>query len=289
VHGTETSRSLSRAEAKIILDLEWRGQKLVSAAELRSMLGASEAYAKFLAHRLVQKGWLERIRPGLFRLVPADRGPQGIADTNALAAGALLVSPYFYSFGTACTHHGFTEQVFTEAYIATRSPKRPKSIRGMRFVFVPMAEERFFGFDDVEVLGEQVTMAAKERAVLDAVDRPHLAGGLPEVSRIVAKGATQISWPTLIKFARRWNESALVQRLGYVVDLHRIDVSPHARKKLLGLVNPASKVHLASRAEWGTAGPLNRPWGIIENIPRDRLIEVRAGRGRTRSFRKTMR
>jgi hypothetical protein len=35
-----------------------------------------------------------------------------VADTNPLAAGAVLVRPYFFSFGTACTYHGLTDQVF---------------------------------------------------------------------------------------------------------------------------------------------------------------------------------
>ena len=105
-------RTLSQNEAKVILDLEWRNQKTVTLAELREALGASAGYARKLAHGLVKKGWLERLRPGLFQLVPAARGREGVADTNPLAAGAVLVSPYFFSFGTACTHHGLTEQVF---------------------------------------------------------------------------------------------------------------------------------------------------------------------------------
>ncbi len=96
--------------------------------------------------------------------------------------------------------------------------------------------------------------------MLDAVDRPHLAAGLPGVSRIVAKAATQISWPTLIKFARRWNESAVVQRLGYLVDLHGVDPSPRTRDGLLALVSPSSKVHFGSRSESGSTGTLNRSW-----------------------------
>jgi predicted transcriptional regulator of viral defense system len=269
----------------VVLGLEWRDRKVVTAAELRSMAGASEGYAKFLAHRLVEKGWLERIRRGVFQLVPADRGPEGISDTNALAAGALLVSPYFYSFGTACTHHGFTEQVFTEAYIACRAAKRPATVRGTRFIFVRMAEERFFGFDDVEVLGETVTMATRERALLDAVDRPQLAGGLPEVSRIVTRATPGISWRALLDHAKRWNESALVQRLGYLLDLHEVPISGAVRKGLLALVSPSSNIHLGARAEWGASGRLIQPWGIIENVPRERLVEPRAGR-RPRSFGK---
>lgn len=281
----ETKRTLSKGEAKVVLDLEWHERKVVTVAELRSMLGTSDGYARFLAHRLVEKGWLERIKRGVFQLVPADRGLEGISDTNALAAGALLVSPYFYSFGTACTHHGFTEQVFSEAYVACRVAKRPATVRGTRFVFVRMSEKRFFGFVDVDVLGEKVKMATRERTLLDAIDRPQLAGGLPEVSRIVHKAAEKISWLKVLDHAKRWNESALVQRLGYLLDLHEVPISGSVRKSLIALVSPDSKVHLGTRKEWGTSGRLIHPWGIIENVPRDRLVEPRTG-GHPRSFAK---
>jgi len=62
-------RSLSKNEAKVILDLEWRGQATVTLAELRQALGASESYARFFAHKLVQKrgtaATVARTRSGL--------------------------------------------------------------------------------------------------------------------------------------------------------------------------------------------------------------------------------
>jgi predicted transcriptional regulator of viral defense system len=232
----------------------------------------------------VEKGWLERIRPGIFQLIPADRGPEGFSDTNALAAGALLASPYFYSFGTACTHYGFTEQVFAEAYVACRTNKRPATVRGARFLFVRMTEARFFGFDDVAVLGEKVMMATRERALLDAVDRPQLAGGLSEVSRILVKAAGVVSWQVVLDYAKRWNESALVQRLGYLLDLNEVPISGSVRKNLIALVSPTSKVHLGSRAQWGSTGRLIKPWGVIENVPRERLVEPSTAGRRMRLF-----
>ena len=125
-------RTLSKNEAKVILDLEWRGKTTITLTDLREMLDGSENYARYLAHRLVKKGWLERLRPGLFQLVPASRGRDGVADTNPLVAAAVLVSPYFFSFGTACTHHGLTEQRFSEVYIACRERRPAEIIRGIR-------------------------------------------------------------------------------------------------------------------------------------------------------------
>jgi predicted transcriptional regulator of viral defense system len=264
--------TLSQNEAKIILDLEWRGQKTVTLAELRAALDASASYARFVAHRLVKKGWLERLRPGLFQLVPANRGREGIADTNPLAAGAVLASPYFFSFGTACTHHGLTEQVYAEVYLACQQRRRPESIRGKRYVFVHVPAPRFFGFEEINSLGQPVQMATVERALLDAIDRPQYAGGIGEVSRIAARAATRVSWKELLELARRWHSSALVQRLGYFLDLHRAEVPSAIRSALLALVRPKSKLQLGSRRRWGTTGRLVAPWNVVENVPGDVLI-----------------
>jgi predicted transcriptional regulator of viral defense system len=284
------SRSLSQNEAKVVLDLEWRGAKTVSLADLRALVGhGSDVYARYLAHGLVRKGWLERLRPGLFRLIPAERGREAVADTNPLAAGAALVMPYFFSYGTACTHHGLTEQVFTETYIACQHDRRPEMIRDTRYIFAKVRPDRFFGFADVDVLGETVKMATRERALLDALDRPQYAGGLGEVSQMVARSARKLSWPALLDLLHRWNESALVQRLGYLWDLHGLELSVTQRSALEALVRPRSKVHVGPRGRFGPSGTLARPWNIIENVPKTILIEAGERRKRRVLFDRTKR
>lgn len=269
-----TSRSLSRTEANIVLGLEWRGTSTVTLADLRGSLRKSDVYARRLAHALVRKGWLERLRPGVFRLIPADRGPQGIADTNPLTAGAALVRPYFFSFGTACTHHGLTEQVFSEVYIACQRPLRPRIVRDTRYVFAVVPPARFFGFEEVAALGERVQMATRERALLDAIDRPQLAGGVGEVSRMVARAGHRLDWQAALDLLRRWDNPALVQRLGYLLDLHRIEIPTWERAMLLAIVRPKSKILLGPRARWGTSGRLAGCWNVVENVPGHLLVET---------------
>jgi len=265
-------RTLSANEAKIILGLEWRGQKTVTLADLRKSLGASDGYARFVAHSLVKKGWLERLRPGLFQLIPAERGREGVADTNPLAAGAALITPYFFSFGTACTHHRLTEQVFAEVYLAVQQRRPPRMIRGKRYIFVYVSERRFFGFKEVSVLGVPVQMAVVERALLDAIDRPRYAGGIAEVSRIAEKSIANISWDLLLELVSNWGSSALAQRLGYLFDIHQAAMPPDVRRDLLKLIRPRSKIQFGSRRRWGTTGKLIRPWNVVENVPLELLI-----------------
>jgi len=229
-------RSLSKREARIILELEWWGHKIITLSELHERLGGSEGDARVFAHRLVKKGWLERLKPGLFQLIPADRGPDGIADTHPLIAGTALADPYFFSFGTACLHYGFTDQVFAEVYIACQDRRRPAEIRGKRYVFVHVPEEQFFGHTEDTVLGQVVNIATTERALLDAIDRPRYSGGIREVSRIVRRSVKRISW------------------------------------ELLKLIRPSSKIQLGARRKWGTTGSLIRPWNVVENVPRNALL-----------------
>ena len=267
------NRTLSTNEAKIVLELEWRSKNTVTLTELHAAFGTSEGYARYMAHRLAKKGWLERIRPGLYQFIPAARGCEGVADMNPLTVGALLVSPYFFSFGTACTHHGFTEQVFTEVYIACRKRRKAKTLRGKRFVFAFVSEHHFFGFDQTAVLGQPVQMATPERTLLDAVHRPRYAGGIGEVSRIVGRAASRISWEKLLDLLRRWGGSALSQRLGFFLDLHQVELPPEVRSRLLALLSAGSKVHLGSRRQWGTSGRLRLPWNVVENVPPEVLKE----------------
>lgn len=267
-------RTLSQNEAKVILDLEWRGQKTVTLAELRELLDASDDYARYMAHRLVAKGWLERLRPGLFQLVPADRGVEGVGDTHPLTAGAALVNPYFFSFGTACTYHGLTEQVFAEFYVTCRDRRASIVVCGRRYVFAWVPESRFFGFEPFKVLGHSVQMATLERALLDAVDRPRYAGGVGDVSVIAARAAMKVSWESLCDLTRRFRSSALVQRMGYLLDLHEADIPEGVRADLLELVRPNSKILFGSRRKWGTKGKLVNPWNVIENVPRDILAST---------------
>ena len=267
------ARTLSSVESRVMLDLEWRGQRRVTTADLRLLLGGSDSHARVVAHRLVRKGWLEPLKRGLFLVVPADRGPEGIPDTNPLAIGAELAAPSFYSYATACSFHHLTEQAFMTMYLVCQRAQRATLVRDTRYVFVRVNEPRFFGFERVDVLGAKVDMASVERAVLDAVDQPRHAGGIGEVSRIVRNAAARVSWSSLIAHAERWGESAIVQRLGYLLDLHAAKLDERTRERLHRLVLPDNKIFLGDRKRWGTSGKLVAEWGIVENVPRDVLVE----------------
>ena len=182
---------------------------------------------------------------------------------------ASAVSPRLSSGPTS----RMTEQVFSDVYVAYAGRTRTQKVREMRYVLVHLPKKSFFGFEEVKVLGAAVAMATPERAMLDALDRPRYAGGIGEVSRIVRKAARRGDWDRLLGYLKRWEESAIVQRLGHLLDLHGVAIPTRQKRRFRELVRPDAKVHLGSRSRWGTSGHLDPAWNIITNVPKDVLVE----------------
>ena len=63
-------RTLSRQEAKIVLILEQQKRKRTSRSEVIRLLEGTEKAADHVIAALREKGWLERISYGQYRLVP---------------------------------------------------------------------------------------------------------------------------------------------------------------------------------------------------------------------------
>ncbi len=273
-------RSLSKAESALVLEMEWKHQASISLKEIQSLLGCSETYARSLAHRLTQKGWFERLRRGVYMLIPADRGREGIGDTNPFIDTHVFEVEAFYSFGTACSYYGFTDQVFTEMYLVTSKRRLPLEIRGKKYVFARVPSKHFFGFQKANVYGRDIQMALPERAVLDALERPEYAGGLSEVSRIIQRAAMKLDHRRLVELARQWDQSAIVQRLGFFLDLHEVPIASEIRKQLKALVRPGNKIHLAPRDRSQKPTQFNSDWLVVENISRKLLIDNSIGKKR---------
>lgn len=77
----------------------------------------------------------------------------------------------------------------------------------------------------------------------------------------------------MVDYATRWGASAIVQRLGFLLDLHQIAVGDEVRAALRGLVRPKNKIVLGPRRRLGTTGALDRTWNVVVNVPRSVIVE----------------
>lgn len=276
-------RTLSSTESRVVLELQWREQAAVPLDTIQEILGGNRQQAWSVAHRLARKGWLERLTRGHYRLIPADRGVEGVPDLDPYRVEDVIQGPHFFSYATACKHHGFTDQVLPRYYVAVPRQRPKITLQGVEIVFVQVREEHvLFGWETVEIYGRPVPMADPPRALLDALDRPRYAGGIGEVSLMVRSAARRLDWGRLLEYLDRLGIAALAQRLGYLLDLHEVCLPAGVRKKLLAYVHPGSKLLFAPRKRWGSRGRTHPDWSVVENVPREHLIERTKEGGRRR-------
>jgi len=265
------SRTLSPLESKVILPLEWLEQPIISRPEIVDVLDGSTQRADRVIRSLLAKNWLERLSNGRYLLIPANRGPEAIRDSNMLAIGRYFVEPYYFAYATAAAHYRFTSQSRTTVWIAATKQIPDRTVRDTCFRFIGLVSRKFFGYAATKVFNEGVDMSDREKTVIDCVDRPDLAGGIGEVTRIVARAARELNWDTFSKYAVQFDSITMVQRFGYLARRASVGVPSDCLRQLRSLLRKNSRSFLASTRRWGKTGHYDPEWQVIVNVP-DREI-----------------
>jgi len=272
---TNLVRSLSPLEAEVVLGLEWQEKPVISRAEIVDLLGGSVERADKVIRSLRKKNWLQRISGGRYLLIPAERGPAGIPDSNMLAIGQHLAEHYYYGYATAAAHYRFTAQSRSVVWIVTTKQVAERTIRNSTFRFVSVVPRKFFGFEPTSVYEQKVQMSDREKTVIDCVDQPEFAGGIGELTRIIAAAAPKFDWIKFCDYAVTFDSVAVVQRFGSLADRAKIEIPEGPRHALHSLIKRNSRSFLASPKVWGEKGHYDSEWQVIINVPdREILSEI---------------
>ncbi|MBI4397956.1 MAG: hypothetical protein HY586_02390 [Candidatus Omnitrophica bacterium] len=263
--------TLSAHESKLLLKLAWEKKNRVSLKEMVRILSVSTAHAYKIASTLCDKKWLERLKAGIYQVIPFEGGPKRISEMNPYVIGHLLDEPYFFSYATANTHYGFSPQVYNTLFIVLTKQRRAVTLRETKIQFVTLSRNKFFGFTEVEIFGEKVKMAEPEKALIDSLDKPQYAGGIEEVFGAFEQAKRKIDFKKLVAYALRFKTTSLVQRLGFLLDFLKLPVSKKLRQKLLKKTRNGQPIPLAIPRRFGRKGEFSSDWKIIQNMSDDIL------------------
>lgn len=266
-------RSLSPTEAKVVLSLEAEGGGLTSLEEIRTRAEVSPGFARQLAHRLVRKGWLQRVRKGTYLLNPSRHGPDALPDTDPLRIGGLLAAPYYFGFATAAELKGLLPQASSVYYLVTTARATWSEAHNFRFRFVRVSPERFFGTQTIRRRGVDLRVSNLERTVLDCLNRPELSGGLAGVSHILALAKPRLNWSRFGSYLDRWGSRSLALRAGFLAERVRPSLPPPATWVRERRARPGDPyAPLGSPKAHGRTGPRDARWHVVQNVPDAQLF-----------------
>lgn len=264
-------RTLGPREAQVVLTLEAEKASVVTIERIREIADVAASAAMNLASRLAKKGWLERVTPGKYMLVPAEYGPERTGENNALALASTVLSPSYVGWWAAASFHSFTTQKPFTIHVAATRQAASREILGSDVHFVKVASSKFFGWVERELYGRCVTVSDGPKTVLDCVDRMDLSGGPAEVARIVW-GARSVDPELLVDYAERLGSVATAQRLGFLCDIVGRPLEGPPRERLRALIPRSARVIVGRKdAQDGDIGYV-REWGVLAHLPKDALL-----------------
>ncbi|MDO9210919.1 MAG: transcriptional regulator [Deltaproteobacteria bacterium] len=269
----KTTKTLGPQAAHLVTTLYDKNRVIFRLKDIQKILALNNANARNFVRKLVGRGIVTRLKPGLFILVPFELGKEREYAGNPLVLARELFNGknYYLSHGTAMEIHGMVTQPQFVIQVATPKKIRSIHIMGTEFRFIPCKSEWFFGLIHHWVTKqEMVTVSDLERTVIDGLRQPEHCGGVSEVAKGIWMRREALHVGRLIEYALKIDVGAVIRRLGYIMELYEIGSQTDRKILLDHLTDTYVRLDPVLPAE----GKFFRRWRLQLNVPPDELLSV---------------
>ena len=234
------------------------------------LLGVEPKVASLTLGRLVRRGWLARVRRGLYLVLPLEASREGTAIEDAWVLARELYAPCYIGGWTAAEHWGLTEQLFRATFVVTSANIRRsrETFLGAEFHLTRGTRERVENFRQVWRGRERIAVSDQERTIADALANPSWVGGVRHFVDILRAYRESKEWNPnrLIERLEEIGSGASFKRLGYLAETV-LEPDPHLVKEAL-----ARRTSGVVKLDPGIArrGRINTRWGLSVNVPVER-------------------
>lgn len=185
-------------------------------------LEAPHARAQRLVRYLADRGWLARVRRGLYVAVPLSASVPEEWRADIWRAAARAYGPCYIAGWSACEHWGLTEQIFRDLMVVSARPIgfRRDAIQGTPVKIKVVGAAKMFGVAGVWRGSERVDVSDPSRTLLDLLDDPSMGGGIRHVAEVLEEylDGTHRDEGLLLDYCERLGNRSVYKRLGYLLE-----------------------------------------------------------------------
>ena len=258
---TITKDSLGKVESDLLTQLG--PLDTFTPADAARLLSPGQAkYVWQVLARLRAKGWIERIKPGLYAVVPLSSGAHRTPQLHEFLVAMKWVQPAAIAYLSALSHHGLTEQLPALVYVATdhRVARPKRQSLGISFRIVAQRSPRFFGLRQEWINEQPFNITDPEKTLVDGLTLPEYVGGVGTVVGALSRYWDRVDEDRLYDYALRLDVSAVVKRLGLLLEALQLGHPERLRQSgRLATGFPSLDPTLPAK------GVHNRRWGLLVN------------------------
>ncbi len=258
---------LSTRESRLLSRLASEGHQIISIDDIETTLEVAPNTAREIASRLAEKGWLDRLLPGRYLIIPLAAGEDAVYTTHEYLIAAHVADPMYIGYYSALSYHGLTEQVPRTVYVVTPTRAQSRDIHGVPYRVTTVTERKFFGYEPTSIEGTTVHVSDLEKTLVDCADHPEFCGGIQELATaMVAADEQGCSWPTVGEYLDRLDNGAATKRIVYLAD--QLDIDLPTREALVDSFTSGYSLLDPTRPE---TGPTTSEYRLRINIEPDTL------------------
>jgi predicted transcriptional regulator of viral defense system len=173
---------------------------------------------------LRRRGWIARVKPGLYAVIPLSSGAARTPQLHEYVVAMRLVEPAAIAFYSAMNYHGLTEQLPRQVFVATdhKVTRTTRESLGFTFRIIALRSGRFFGLRTEWINESPFQVTDLEKTVIDGLVLPQYVGGIGFIAQALAHSWSRIDEARLYDYAVRIGVSAVVKRLGFLLEALRL-------------------------------------------------------------------
>lgn len=249
-----------------LLDLLNRfGKNLFSIKDASKIIGLPVKDTRLYLGYLARRGWLARVKRGLYISVPLGTvNPQEYRENPWIVANRIF-APCCIGGWSAAEHWGFTDQIFNSIFIFTARIFRKKNItiQGTEFVLKLVRTKKIGHTKSIWVENVKVQVSDPYQTIVDVLNDPVVGGGIRHISDIVKNyfNSEYRNDIELLNYIKENKNRTVYKRLGYILEILNIEV-PNIIKEChknisagYSILDPVIK----------TKGSFNRRWNLQVN------------------------
>jgi predicted transcriptional regulator of viral defense system len=255
--------SLTPKESEFLSKIAEKGLSIISFEQAQALWTPPERTPDALS-RLTRKGWLRRLERGVYLLIPLEAGPARAWTENGIIIAQYLVDPAAIAYWSALHYWNMTEQIPQVFFVQTTRRKQPTEIGGIKFQFVTVIEDHFFGVTTVNIAEKTTRVTDREKTLVDCAARPDLSGGILQLAQALKSSYSQINWDKLDQYLNQWGGGTVVKRLGYLVEALKL---PNQEARLNHWQSLITRGVSPLEPGAGAHGSIQTRWQVRLNVP----------------------
>jgi predicted transcriptional regulator of viral defense system len=240
------------------------------AGDAARILDMDQPDAARLLGYLARRGWLSRVRRGLYVTVPLDARRSGEWVEDPWVVADSIYRPCYIGGWSACEHWNFTEQLFRTLLVVTgRSVRRSEvSYPGVQLHVTSRSPDMIFGTVGVWRNSTRVNVSDPSRTVVDLLDDPRLGGGLRHSADALHEYllSDHRDDALLIGYGDRLGNRTIFKRLGYLLESREAPAGVDAGSLISACLDRRSAGLTTLDPANMSRGRIVRRWGLRVNI-----------------------